>query len=77
MSFVTVFKALGPIDGRNIRRDSMLSWMFVAPLLIAVIFRWLIPWAAEAILNQFEFDELFLKGNRACGTASGSDLEGA
>ena len=56
MSFVTVFKALGPIDGRNIRRDSMLRWMFVAPLLIAVIFRWLIPWAADAILQQLAFD---------------------
>ena len=56
MSFVTVFKALGPIDGRNIRRDSMLRWMLFAPILIALIFRWLIPWAVEGILNEFGFD---------------------
>ncbi|MCP4361308.1 MAG: hypothetical protein GY796_25140 [Chloroflexi bacterium] len=56
MNMVTVFKALGPIDGRNIRRDSMLRWAVFAPVLIALIFRWLLPWVTEGIEVNFGFD---------------------
>jgi hypothetical protein len=31
-----IFRALGPIDLKSIRRDSLLRWMFLIPVLFAV-----------------------------------------
>jgi fluoroquinolone transport system permease protein len=56
MKMTTVFKALGPIDGRNIRRDPMLRWLLFAPLVLAFAFRWLLPWMAESIVTEYGFD---------------------
>jgi fluoroquinolone transport system permease protein len=39
MRAVAVIRALGPIDVLNVRRDSLLRWMFAMPLFIALIVR--------------------------------------
>jgi len=36
-------RALGPIDGHSIARDSMLRWMLVAPFVMALAIRWMLP----------------------------------
>ena len=53
---LTTIRSLGPIDLRNIRRDAMLRWMIFIPFLLAFLFRFLIPWARDAILREFGFD---------------------
>ncbi|MBE2197292.1 MAG: hypothetical protein IAE79_01700 [Anaerolinea sp.] len=47
MNALTIIKTLGPIDGRNTRRDPMLRWMLLAPLFLALIFRFVLPWAVQ------------------------------
>lgn len=56
MNMMIVFKALGPVDGRNIRRDAMLRWLLFAPLVLALAFRWLLPWAITYADAEFGFD---------------------
>lgn len=56
MKMTTVFKALGPLDGRNIRRDSMLRWLLLMPLILALSFRWLLPWATNYLTLNYGFD---------------------
>ncbi len=50
MTALGVFRALGPIDAANIRRDPLLRWMFVMPLMFGLMFRWVFdlvePWLA-------------------------------
>ena len=38
-SSVRILKALGPIDLRNVRRDSLLLWMAVMPFVFVLLFR--------------------------------------
>jgi len=56
MSMFTILRALGPIDARTVRRDSMLKWMIFLPLVVALILRLLLPWVTERILNSLGFD---------------------
>ncbi|MCP5095826.1 MAG: ABC transporter permease subunit [Chloroflexi bacterium] len=56
MSMRNVIRALGPIDARNIRRDSLLSWMAFMPFLLAALFRFVIPWGRDRFLTGFGFD---------------------
>lgn len=56
MTVFNVFKALGPIDVRNVRRDSMLRWMAAMPFIFAVMFRFVVPWLQTVLLRQFAFD---------------------
>lgn len=51
-----VLKSLGPIDARNVRRDSLLLWMALMPFAFVLIFRFLVPWARDGLLAQFGFD---------------------
>ena len=50
------FRALGPIDARSIRRDSMLLWMSFLPLAIGALTRWLLPELTEILQSEFAFD---------------------
>ena len=56
LNIIGVLKALGPIDLRNIRRDSLLLWMAMMPLFLALFFRFVVPWVRNGILQQFNFD---------------------
>ncbi|MCE1252351.1 MAG: hypothetical protein LWX83_02255 [Anaerolineae bacterium] len=56
MNLIRTYRALGPIDLKNIRRDAMLSWMVFAPLLLAFILRLLVPLLNDMALVRFNFD---------------------
>lgn len=43
MYALKVIQALGPIDVKNVRRDSFLRWMIIIPLGLAMAIRWVFP----------------------------------
>ena len=51
MRALGVIRALGPIDLASVRRDSLLRWMFLMPVLLALALRFGVPplgaWMAE------------------------------
>ena len=49
MNIIRAFRALGPVDYRSVRRDSLLSWIVFLPLVIAVALRIFIPVAAQLL----------------------------
>jgi fluoroquinolone transport system permease protein len=49
-------RALGPIDIRAVRRDSMLGWMVFVPLFSAFFMRWFVPPVRARILELSGFD---------------------
>jgi fluoroquinolone transport system permease protein len=51
-----VFKALGPVDLRNVARDEMLRWMMFIPLLIALAVRYGWPLLVAQLQATFQFD---------------------
>jgi len=55
MNAIRVFKSLGPIDARNIFRDSTLQWMAFLPLLMALFLRWGVPPLTQTLLEQYGF----------------------
>jgi fluoroquinolone transport system permease protein len=56
MNLTTVLRSLGPIDIRNIRRDSLISWMVFLPIMLALILRWSVPPLNVRLLEQYNFD---------------------
>ena len=56
MNLNTVFRSLGPIDIRNVRRDSMTSWMVFLPIMMALILRWGVPPLNARLIEQYNFD---------------------
>lgn len=53
---IKILRSLGPIDLRGIRRDSMLSWMIVMPILCALLLRWAVPPLTEALILRYGFN---------------------
>ena len=43
MTVLSILQSLGPIDAKNIRRDALLRWIIVAPLVMALVIRWFMP----------------------------------
>jgi len=56
MNAMTAFRILGPIDIRNVARDSSLKWMVFLPLLTALIIRWGLPPLTDRLLEEYGFD---------------------
>ncbi|KAA3648242.1 MAG: hypothetical protein DWQ07_04395 [Chloroflexi bacterium] len=56
MNAINALRALGPIDVRNIRRDSLLGWMIFVPLVSATVLRLAVPPITTSLLAQFGFD---------------------
>lgn len=56
MKTTTIFKTLGPIDAKNVQRDSLLLWIPVLPIIMAMFLRIAIPWVAELLQTQAAFD---------------------
>ena len=50
------FRALMDIDTRSVRRDSMLRWMFVVPIFLAVITRYAVPAIDAELTERLGFD---------------------
>ncbi len=51
-----VFKALGPVDLRSVRRDAMLQWAVFIPIVAGLAMRYLMPFLAQQINLRFGFD---------------------
>ena len=58
MRTVEVIRALGPIDARNITRDSMLRWLVVLTPGMGLLFRFAVPLATEVLDRELGFDLL-------------------
>lgn len=56
MNLFRLARAHGPIDFRTVRRDSLLLWMALLPLVFVLLFRLGLPWAAEILLTRYAFD---------------------
>jgi len=56
MNAIRALRALGPIDVKNVRRDSLLRWMVFIPLVVALVVRWGVPYATRRSMEQFQFD---------------------
>jgi fluoroquinolone transport system permease protein len=56
MKTTTIFRTLGPIDARNVWRDSNLKWMVFLPVLLALIIRWGLPPLAGWLDGEYGFD---------------------
>jgi fluoroquinolone transport system permease protein len=51
MHLLAIFRSLGPVDLKNVRRDDLLAWVVAAPLLIALLYRFGVP-ALTALLHE-------------------------
>lgn len=56
MNLNTVLRSLGPIDLRNIRRDSLTSWMVFIPVFMALLVRWGVPPLRARLIERFDLD---------------------
>ncbi len=56
MNAIQALKTLGPIDGKNVRRDSLLRWMVFLPLFVGVVVRLGAPILTPRVIAQFQFD---------------------
>ncbi|MEE8586127.1 MAG: hypothetical protein V3T83_14885 [Acidobacteriota bacterium] len=56
MRAAVVWKALGPIDVRNVGRDPMLRLLALMPFFLAAGMRWGTPFAAQLLDEQMAFD---------------------
>jgi fluoroquinolone transport system permease protein len=56
MNLSSVLRSLGPIDIRNIRRDSLVSWMVYVPLGMALLARWGVPPLTTWLMEEYDFD---------------------
>lgn len=56
MKVIAAFKALGPVDVKSVRRDAMLKWMVLFPVLIAVVVRWGVPALNARLVEELQLD---------------------
>jgi len=56
MNIARVFRALGPIDLKNVRRDSMLVWLPMLPVFLALLFRFGLPALSVWLVEHYQFD---------------------
>lgn len=56
MDILSIYRSLGPVDLRNVRRDRLLAWVVAAPLLVALLYRFGVPALAELLRGRLGFD---------------------
>lgn len=56
MTAVAILKTLAPIDAKAIRRDSLLRWMLLIPLLLIAALQWGLPALSEWLATSHGFD---------------------
>ena len=57
MKTINALRALGQIDAKSVRRDPLLRWMVVFPLLLALVMRWGIPALTLHLVEKFQFEK--------------------
>lgn len=55
MRAAQAIRGLAPIDVKSVARDSMLRWLLVLPLLIALLMRWGVPPVTARLDERFAF----------------------
>ena len=56
MNTVGAIRALGAIDAKCVRRDPLLRWIAIGPVLLALLVRWGTPYVAERLQGRLGFD---------------------
>ncbi|MFN8373783.1 MAG: hypothetical protein U0694_13025 [Anaerolineae bacterium] len=56
MKTIGLFRTLIPLDMKNIRRDALLLWIPLIPVVMALTLRYAIPPLAAFLAQQFNFD---------------------
>jgi fluoroquinolone transport system permease protein len=56
MNTIKIFNVLGPVDLKNIRRDSLLAWILVLPIILALGTRVAMPPLTIWLQERFAFD---------------------
>ncbi|ABU57084.1 hypothetical protein [Roseiflexus castenholzii] len=56
MNVMQTVRALGPIDVRGVRRDSLLSWMIFIPVFGALLLRWGLPLLTARLIERYALD---------------------
>lgn len=56
MHALQMIKGLGPIDAKSIRRDSMLRWLIVLPIFLALMTRWVFPMVIAGLGRAINLD---------------------
>jgi fluoroquinolone transport system permease protein len=56
MKTFLLLRALAPVDFKNVRRDTMLLWIPLLPLMMTLALRFAVPPLADLALRQFSFD---------------------
>ena len=56
MNAIKIIRSLGPIDVKSFSRDSFLRWMIFYPIAMGALLRWGIPFLAEHLVVQFQFN---------------------
>jgi fluoroquinolone transport system permease protein len=56
MKAINVLKSLGPIDLRSVRRDSLLNWMILLPIVTGLVLRFGVPPLTASLIDKFSFD---------------------
>jgi fluoroquinolone transport system permease protein len=51
-----ILRALGPIDLKSVRRDSMLRWLAAYPIAIALLLRWGVPALNQSLATRADID---------------------
>lgn len=56
MKTFLLFRAFAPVDFKNIRRDALLVWIPLLPLMMTLALRFAVPPLANLLLHEFELD---------------------
>lgn len=56
LSLLALYRLLGPVDLKNIRRDALLAWVMLFPMLLALLLRYGAPALQEVLQVQLAFD---------------------
>lgn len=56
MRLLALFRRLGPVDARNIRRDALLMWTPVLPFVVALLYRLGVPAVGGVLMDRLAFD---------------------
>lgn len=56
MKTLLLLRAFAPVDFKNIRRDALLVWIPLLPLIMMLVLRFAVPPMAAMMRQQFDFD---------------------
>lgn len=56
MKGTTVWRSLGPVDARSVRRDAMLRWMIFLPVVLTLAIRFILPLLVVRLGQWLPFD---------------------